>query len=159
MSSVLRGFWRLLDRVGWLVALVFLAAGWITLYGQGVKLNGQRVTVNELRTSQSHGCHRLNVVRAEDNRSQLHDFGLFTATAALVSTAIEHPQQHSTRAQRAKAAAYLAKIQGDALAKEWTPLTLCAPATYHPATYVEPKPIPFSKRLPPPQALRVGPGE
>lgn len=152
LSRFLRRFWALLDRVGWVIALVFLAVGFIVVKGQGV-------SVDELRVSQLRACHRLNIVRAEDNRSQLQDYRLFTATAGLIGAAIAHPTQPSTSAQRATARAYLAGIDGDALAKEWTELTKCRPATFHASTYIAPNPIPFARELPPARALHLGPGE
>jgi hypothetical protein len=141
-----------LDRVGWLIALAFLAVGFIVVHGQGV-------SVDELRVSQLRACHRLNIVRAEDNRSQLVDYGLFTATADLIARAVAHPEHPATTRQKAAADAYLDRIRDDDLAKEWTELTKCGPATYHAATYIAPTPVPFAIRLPPMRALHVGPGE
>lgn len=152
MSRLLRGFWRALDRFGWLIALGFLAAGWVTLHSQGV-------TESQLRVSQLRACHRLNIVRAEDNRSQLVDYRLFTATADLIAAAVAHPEHPATRQQKAGAEAYLARVRGDALAKQWTELTKCAPATYHAGTYIAPVPVSFARQFPPARALHLGPGE
>ncbi len=164
MLSKLRWFWAVLDRVGWIIALAFLAVGFFVVKGQGVSLN-------ELRISQLRGCHRLNIVRAEDNRSQLHDFDVFTATAALLSAAATHPDRPATPAEAKRARAYIEQIEEDALAKEWTPLSHCYPATYHPRLYAAPTPRPFAReerhgkhvkrvlRLPPRSALYLGPGE
>lgn len=152
MSRLLRGFWRALDRVGWIIALGFLAVGFIIVHNQGV-------SESQLRVSQLRACHRLNIVRAEDNRSQLVDYRLFTATADLIAAAVAHPEHPSTRQQKAGAEAYLARIRGDVLAKEWTELTKCGPATYHASVYVAPTPVPFAVRLPPTRALHLGRGE
>lgn len=152
LSKLLRRFWGVLDRVGWMIALVFLAVGFIIVHGQGV-------SVDELRVSQLRACHRLNIVRAEDNRSQLQDYRLFTATAGLIAQAIAHPEHPATAEQKTGAERYLASIRGDALAKQWTELTKCWPATYHANTYVAPVPVSFSLRFPPARALHVGLGE
>jgi predicted acetyltransferase len=152
LSKGLRTFWTVLDRVGWMIAIAFLAVGFIIVHSQGV-------SVNELRVSQLRGCHRLNIVRAEDNRSQLQDFQLFTATADLLDRAIAHPEHPATSQQKTAAESYLARIKDDALGKEWTPLSQCYRATYHPLVYVEPAPVPFARTLPPPDALHLAPGE
>ncbi len=128
--------------------------GFGQIHHEHIRESHQHVTNARFRTGQLRACHRLNVMRAESNLSQLRDFEVFDATVGLLHASLTLPQT------------YAAKIQDDILAKEWTPLTDCYAATDHPVTYQAPNPIHFGRTikgrivttLPPPSALYVGPG-
>lgn len=139
--------------------IVFVLAGLISLGVLSLELHSETVSQKSLETAQLRSCHRLNVVQAEDNRSQYQDFGLFAATVRLLKDAITHPSQPTTAQQRAGARAYLNGVEQDILAKEWTPLLRCYQAINEPLRYMPPVPVPFAKMLPPASALRVGAGE
>jgi hypothetical protein len=159
MLSRLRVLWGILDRLGWVIALVFLAIGFFVVKGQGVSLE-------VLRVSQLRACHRLNVVRAQDNQSHYDDFKFDTSLALLLRVALAQPQTPNPALSRVEQEENLRRVDSFvgglgryAKDKQWTPLTRCYPATYHPLRYVAPTPVPFAKRPPPHSALYVGPGE
>lgn len=140
-----------------LVVVVAVAAG--VIYHDSVKQD-------QLTTAQLRSCSRLNLVRAQDNKSHLDDYRFDTAVAALIKTGLTQPQVPNTaltvkqRKDDLTAVEMLAaQLRGSAESKEWTPLTLCYPATFDPLHYVPPSPIPFKQELPPPSALTPGPGE
>ena len=144
--------WALVDRTGWLIAIACVAVIGVLVLEQGV-------TNRTFRVAQLRSCHRLNILRAEDNRSQLHDFELYSLTLTLLEGAVARAPQTESAEARREAVAYLAAIRGDLLGKEWVPLASCPAAVDHPATYRTPTPIPFAKATPPASALTVGPGE
>lgn len=161
----------LTDRASIIVAFLVLWIGTTTalaFYGVKIDRNTRRVGANEvkiaaqartLHTSQLRACHRLNLIRAEDNRSQLKDFDLFSLTGKLIAGAVAHPRQVMTAKEAGVVKVYLARINEDVLGKEWTPLTDCARAVNEPFIYPSPEPIPFSYQRPSSKALVVGPGE
>lgn len=159
LSRLLHGFWHILDRAGWMIALAFLAVGFVIVHSQGV-------TVNELRVSQLRACHRLNVVRVQDNQSHYDDYKFDTSLAVLLRVALAQPQTPNPALTRGEQTENLERVDSFvegleryAKDKEWTPLTKCYPATYRPLTYVAPSPVSFGKGLPQRSALHVGPGE
>jgi hypothetical protein len=152
-------------------AVVFVIIGLVGLGALALDVKGQAVSQHTLRVAQLRACHRLNVMRAEDNRSQLADYRLYSLTINLFAAAIAHPTQPTTPAERQQDRAYLAEIRHAAGAKEWSELTLCVPSVDSPTTFSAPAAVPFSQAvqagphgrlvlsLALQQALYVGPGE
>lgn len=147
---------------------IFVVLGLLGLLALGLKLEGQGVKEGQLRVSQLRACHRLNIIRAEDNRSQLKDYELFSLVAQSIAATLANPQQPETGEQKLQTEAFLKIINSDILGKEWTPLTDCGLAVDHAASYVAPQPRPFGTvgkdgtiktHLPTPDALHVGPGQ
>lgn len=168
--------WARLALIGAFLILWIAPTTALFIHTAEIDKNAKQIARNNdtLRESQLRGCHRLNTVRAEDNRSQLKDFEVFSATIALLGKAAEHPTAPMSAQQRREAGAYIAGIQADVLGKEWTPLTQCRPATFHPVSYKPPQPRPFALSangapvlkngkpvltLPPPSALYLKKGE
>lgn len=134
----------------------------VTLSHQQQTLGQQQASLSQLfatlRAGSLASCHRVNLERAKNNRNQFHDYRLYSLTITLLGAAIAHPMQPQTSAERRVGERYLTEIRGDALAKEWTPLTRCELAIDHPLTYKSPPSFAFKKRLPPHNALYVGSG-
>jgi phosphate/sulfate permease len=145
----------------WVIYVLVLALfvlGYVELVHRNREQARSQITFRTFRVGQLRSCHRLNVLRAESNRSQLRDYQLFTATITLIEAAATASPAASSN-QHAQTMGYLTKIRDDALGKEWTPLTKCIPATDHPASYIPPSPVAFSRQGPPASALQVGAGE
>jgi hypothetical protein len=140
MVAVKRWFeqWRDIIAIVFMVATVFFLK-----HQQGqIKQDAKASLVREIRIGQLRSCHRLNVLRAEDNRSHLQDYRVYVAVSAFPGIGT-----------------FKETVRAAAAGKEWVPLTQCYPATYHPLTYDAPEPIPFAKELPTESALVVGRGE
>lgn len=161
----MRRVWSLIDRLGWVLAIVLVLLLGIAVLEQGV-------TQGTFRVASLRACHRLNIERARNNRNQLHDYQLFSLTIQLIGASLKHPTQPTTPAERKQAGQYLTSIEDAVKAKEWVPLTSCYPAVDRPSLYVAPDPVPFSQThfargskgelvLPVQlrQSLQVGPGE
>jgi hypothetical protein len=157
--SKLKTVGRALDKLSPWIAIGLIALGFSQIHSQGV-------SEESLRTAQLRSCHRLNVIRAEDNRSHFDDYRFDSTLAALLRISLAQPQEPDRRLSPSQQAGdrhlvdeFTSGLEADAKDKQWTELAKCVPATDDPLTYVPPSPIPFSKQLPPPSTLTVGPGE
>ena len=97
------------------------------------------------------GCQRLNILRAEDNRSHYADYRVFSLVyrETLVARSL-----YRTPQEKAYFLAFTREMRGAIADKTWTPLTDCTQAVNaHGAAYPPPNPIPFNTRLPSADAL------
>ena len=94
-------------------------------------------------------CHRLNIVRANDNRNQFADYKFDQLFIHLIQdTSKAAPKTHG---QQRLTNEFLGGLKAQASAKEWIPLTNCPAAVYK--ALVAPTPIKFSHKYPPHDAL------
>lgn len=110
-----------------------------------------------------HSCVRLNIVRAEDNKSHYGDYLVISQQLKFQSSslksnyaALKHigvPIAVLNRALKQQLASLqTARIQADS--KSWVPLTNCtAVALSSGGTYKPPQPIPFSQGKPPASSM------
>lgn len=129
--------------VATLVTAALLAVAIAKLYDQSATQSAQELSLLE-------GCQRLNILRAEDNRSHYADF----IVDSFVAARFLKPTKTETAAQKKITATFSGKLKTAVQDKTWTPITNCAQAVNeHGAKYQAPEPIPFAIRLAPPSAL------
>lgn len=126
-----------------LVLIVLMVVGYGKLVDESASQSAQELSLLE-------GCQRLNILRAEDNRSHYADF----IVDSFVAARFLKPTKTETAGQKKITAEFAAKLTQAVQDKTWTPITNCAQAVNeHGAKYQAPNPIPFMTRLAPPSAL------
>jgi hypothetical protein len=116
-----------------------------------------------LRSYQIASCNRANESRASENRSHRDDYLFDTTLAALLNISLSQPSSPNPRLTPGQQAGdlhlvkqFVGSLSSYAADKEWRELIPdCEYAVDHPATYVLPPPIKFSKQMPPAGALVV----
>ncbi len=126
-----------------LLVLIFCAVGLSYFIAQRIVMGVQ--------TTEIRSCHRLNILRSDDNRNQLADYNFDKLFITLIARSARMTQ---TRAQARLTAEFVEGLHAQADAKAWIPLTNCYRAVY--ANVPAPQPIAFGVRLPPRSALVLG---
>lgn len=144
---------------------VVVAAGFI--YGSHLSSNTSKSEERHaaLRAYQIAACNRGNESRASENRSHRDDYLFDTTLAALLRISLSQPSSPNPRLTPSQQAGdlrlveqFVGSLSSYAADKEWRELIPdCEYAVDHPATYVLPPPIKFSREMPPPGALEVRP--
>ena len=136
-----------------LSVILVLAGVAIFLFSWGLSKQQSHVAqiVAAQHTQIVEGCQRLNILRAEDNRSHFADYRVFSLVyrETLVARAL-----YRTPQEKAYFVAFTREMRGAIADKTWTPLTDCTQAVNaHGGAYKPPNPIPFEVRMPPASAL------
>lgn len=116
-------------------------------------LAASRAAVRDIQQSELRTCHRLNIVRASQNRNQLAAWRFDTLFVSLMKATVSSPRL--SPAQRRATRTFVRALREEANARSWVPLTDCPKAVY--TSTPAARPIPFSKMLPPHGALFLGP--
>lgn len=142
-------------------AVIMLAAAIVILTGlttvtivRLVDQSASQASLGKVEAAQERslveGCQRLNVLRVSDNQAHYNDFVVFS----FVEERFTVPTKTETPAQKKITSEFTAKLKESVTSSTWTPVTDCTQAVNeHGAAYLAPKPVAFSKRLPPPSAL------
>lgn len=123
--------------------------------------------VGGVQDSELRICHRLNVVRAQENRNNEATYNFdradYTFDQLFISALQSSLPTITDKKQKAETIAFISDLTAtanslDASAHEisWIPLTNC-----HAAVYTDtpaPQPVLFSMKLPPASAFSTGPG-
>lgn len=178
------------ERLGLIAAFAVLwlaSTGALFWYGKRIDNNGHHTAhalevaqgalgkaatfERALRLAQIANCHRGNERTVSDNKAQLDDYRFDTSITRLLRHGLARPQialpgvdlQRATE-ERAEATELLVTAERAAKGKTWHHLIEnCTYAIDHPATYVLPPAVRFSRtgrhHTPPVGALRVERGE
>lgn len=169
-AVVLLCCWAFLASIGAIASLIATANNSAALSRANKAVASATAAVkntdnNSIRISNEvvHGCIRLNIIRASDNKSHYADYKYISQQVSFAAASLHSnylalrkigidPKVLARALKQSQAILATERIQADS--KEWVPLTNCnAVALASGGKYTPPEPIPFSKQAPPPSAM------